>query len=104
MTAERDSTMTDNRALWELVEKWKTRAEPWCGDGTNRYYEIHECTSELIAILECPVEVGDEDVERAISASNSVLFAGNWEPKDYTEVLLQAAMRAALESMVRGKS
>jgi len=92
-------TTPDNRALWELVERWR---DEWRNDICNIDGKTY--ADELAAILDRPVVVGDEDVERAISARNAVLFAGNWEPKDYTEVLLQAAMRAALESMVRGKS
>lgn len=90
--------MTDNRALWELVEKWINHYAP--NEIEEEGYLAYErCSKELREILERPVVVSDEDVQHAVSAWNGPVPTGT---RHGTKHL--ARMRAALESMVRGKS
>lgn len=57
--------MTDNRALWELVEKWKAQAN--ADDSVKAGYlassDLYswKCADELADILESPVVVGDDE-------------------------------------------
>jgi hypothetical protein len=88
--------MTDNRALWELVEKWESESEE---DLLEARTVLKACIYELRDILERPVVVEAEDVETAIDAYDKA-----YSPKARGHENKQMAMRAALESMVRGKS
>lgn len=73
--------MTDSRALWELVEKFRQMSrddEAVIGgyvDETEMYTWI--CADELAAILERTVVVSDEDVARAVSLARTFLI--NWK-------------------------
>lgn len=61
MTAEQNSTMTDNRALWELVEKWRNFGPFMQGKHARLRSDIecaNNCADELAAILKRPVVVG----------------------------------------------
>jgi hypothetical protein len=96
-------TTPDNRALWELVEnlprwdlEWEWMAECADGDYIKR--------ADVLAILERPVVVGDEDVERAASAYDKVINSRVLHWTSGNPFAKNDAMRAALESMVRGKS
>jgi hypothetical protein len=91
-------TTPDNRALWELVEKWreKERTSRGCGDfcdGVAHGYDM--CADAIQDILERPVVVTGEELERACKAYSAAYTT----PTEWKK-----AMRAALESMVRGKS
>ncbi len=61
-------TNTDNRALWELVEKMTNLSRIMAGgDGTTRidtpaWEHLLELTNELRGILERPVVVGDDSL------------------------------------------
>lgn len=123
--------MTDNRALWELVEKYDEHMQAigGCSDGgcaivkpkgmhTNggcRCLRDHlkaqrlahaamNLRKGLAAILERPVVVGDEDVERAASAYDKVINSRVLHWTSGNPFAKNDAMLAALESMVRGKS
>lgn len=75
MTAERNSTMTDNRALWEMVDSlresanvdWSTSKNKdwaeWVRDRANGSAAGKCYAADAIqAILEHPVVVGDSEV------------------------------------------
>jgi len=51
--AEGMAMTPDNRALWELVEKWREMP---------MYLRSSKCADELAAILERPLVVGDGEV------------------------------------------
>ena len=98
--------MTDNRALWELVDA-KFRS------GNSIPVERIVITrAEYEAILELPVVVSDEMLERASWASCLRCCEGDEDAAreewtKYAENYWEDAkvmLSAALESMVRGKS
>lgn len=82
-----------NRALWELVEKWRKESNAW-----EDQIITDRCANELAAILDRPVVVGDKDVERALAAYKEA------HKKIASVTPSRAGMLAALESMFGGKS
>lgn len=85
--------MTDNRALWELVEKWRSADYIGNSKRTREFLEIgRRHADELAAILERPVVVGDDscDHNRALSSMSGLCyctkcFIGMGSPTDYPE-------------------
>ena len=90
----------DNRALREMVEMWRERYAKELKKTIRHPFDAVEykiCADELAAILERPVVVSDEDVDAAAKIIADHIGHGMRE-KCYD------VARAALESMVRGKS
>lgn len=119
-------TTPDNRALWELVEKWreKERTSRGCGDfcdGIAHGYEM--CADAIQEILERPVEVGDGEVRlwdtqwmnivnhdkcyRDWSKDDAIAHAVKMTEESIARNVADGKLpprKDALESMVRGKS
>lgn len=99
--------MTDNRALWELVEMWRERYAKELKKTIRHPFDAVEykiCADELAAILERPVVVGDDEDGQPIGYADwyNRRFLGricDTERDSYCE----EAWRAALESMVSGR-
>ena len=101
MSVKRDSTMnlsdmTDNRALWELYDRWLDEARRCHAAGLDiAAGQYQSRAAEIAAILDRPVVVTDEDVERALDAYKA---AGD-KFNSLGERPNMYYMRAALESI-----
>lgn len=95
--------MTDNRALWDLYDRWLDEARRCHAAGLDvAAGQYQSRAAELAAILDRPVVVTSEDARMV--ADEYFRLCKQDDEKPMAHGMWTERLRLAIESMVRGKS